>query len=341
MSEEKTQEATPQKLRQAREQGQVVRSQEWTAAATLTASVVTAKVFLPVIWDNLQTLVRTSLLRCADSSSLPSHLSSLGSTLLILAATSTLAGLSAQWLTSGWVFSTSNLQPQLQRISPLNNAKKWVSPKMLADALKLLIKALLTLGITWLYLLQPLLEKNLFSELGQASLSGKGSLLWGWLQRLCLAHLFLGGADWLYQRWEYFRGLRMSRYEVKQEHRQSEGDPHQKGRQRQLAHKLVKSRSLKGLENATVVINNPTHISVAIRFDFDLPAPKVVAKGKDQMALLIRKIAASKGIAMINDKPLARALYPVEVDDFIPTDLYQPVAEILVAVARAEGKYAR
>ena len=176
---------------------------------------------------------------------------------------------------------------------------------------------------------------------GQQALTGYFAVFWAFVWKIAIAQLILGLLDALYQRWEFLRGLRMTKYEVTQEHKRNEGDPRVKARIRQMARKFIKARSLAAVKNASVVITNPTHLAVALQYNFKMMAPKVVAKGADEVAHAIRRLALKHDVPIVEDKPLARALYLLEVDEAIPVEFFRTVAQILATIAQAEADYAK
>ncbi|MBT9588603.1 EscU/YscU/HrcU family type III secretion system export apparatus switch protein [bacterium] len=331
MSDERTEEATPQRMREARGRGQAPRSQEWASSCSMFMVLVALSAIWPSLSSSLHMGVAYALTHLHDS---PGHrLSTLAWGCVAALLLASLAGsLLAQWVSAGWLWTWHPVKPDWQRLNPAENAKRWFSGKVLIDALRLAIKLGGILWLTWGFVHDHL---ALDAATGNP-LALFQEHLWHWLRQVACFYVLVGALDLLYQRWEFHRGLRMSKHDVKQEYRQSEGDPQRKWRIRSLGQKLIKQRSLQGVAKASVIITNPTHLAVALEFNFNMPAPRVVAKGADQVALTIRKMAKKHQIPVVENKPLARALYPLEVDDIIPYEFFAPVAEILVAVARAE-----
>jgi len=168
------------------------------------------------------------------------------------------------------------------------------------------------------------------------TLTGTVSLRLGYY--ICLALIVMAGIDYLYQRWQHERDLKMTKQEVKDEHKQQEGDPKVKSRIRAIQREMSMRRMMESVPGATVVITNPTHLAVALSFERAMPAPKVVAKGAGHIAEKIKALAKENGVPIIEEKPLARALFKnVEIDQYIPADLYHAVAEMLAYVYRLKG----
>lgn len=341
MADEKTEEATPERLRQARREGQIVRSQEMNQALGLLGSVAvlagTLEVLVGHLLDHLhQTLGHLD----ADplvmaSQACTSVLWILFASLPMVLLAGAVGGAASHLLVGGLNFTTHSLTLDFKKLNPLPGLQRWFSPKMLVEIVRMSLKAAV---LGWL-------ARSFFCDqlLPLASQPAPLAVLATWIPlavgftwRVVLAQLALGVLDWLYQRWEYRRGLRMSKYDLKQEYKQQEGDPHSKAKRKQMARKLVKSRNLDGIKEARVLICNPTHYAVAIAYDFSMPAPKVVAKGADNVAMQLKQMARKLNVPIVEEPPLARALFKLELDDTVPLELYRAVAEVLISVTRAE-----
>jgi flagellar biosynthetic protein FlhB len=242
------------------------------------------------------------------------------------------------WVQTGGLFSTKPLELNLEKISPMAGFKRIFSLKSLAEFLKSLVK-LLVVGAVLIWLMWAYRPE--VSALVNVPLDPMLS----WLRWLLLvligttvvAVALLAGADTLFQRWQFTQDNRMSPKELKDEFKETEGDPHVKSRQRQIRQERAKKRMMQEVPKADVVITNPTHYSVALRYkpqEGDA-APTVLAKGLDLVALKIREIAKENNVPIHEDPPLARALYAqVELDQVIPIQLYEAVAKILAVVLK-------
>lgn len=341
MSEEKTEEGSHQRYQDAREKGQAARSQDLTQACAQLLAVVFLGGCALSLWHGLVEGLRYNLGHLGQTG-VSAPLSMLEVWKLVGAALGAglAGGVLSHYVSVGWMLTTHPIKPDLNRLNPLENGKRFVSARIMIEGIRLLLKVGGSLAIAWGYLQHELLPMTatVGAKVQMTGLFATG--LKGVVQKLACFHFAIGCLDLLYQKWEFRRSMRMSKYDLKQEYKQREGDPHVKHKARALGMKLVKQRSLSGVSKASVVITNPTHLAVAIEFNFGLPAPRVVAKGADNVAAAIRKLAGEHKIPIVRDVPLARALYPLEVDEFIPPELYAPVAEILVAVARAEENHA-
>jgi flagellar biosynthetic protein FlhB len=220
--------------------------------------------------------------------------------------------------------------------------KRFVSLKSLVELGKSIIKILFIGGIAYLILKSDLEEfPNLIQqEVGQIVVFiARVSLKLFFL--VSLAMIVLAVLDYIYQRWQYEQDLKMTKQEVKDEFKQSQGDPKVKARIRGVQLEMARRRMMEAVPEADVVITNPTHLAIALKFDSrEMIAPRVVAKGAGFVAQRIREIAEENRIPLVEEKPLAQALYKmVEIGDYIPAELYRAVAEVLAYVYRLKGMY--
>ena len=257
------------------------------------------------------------------------------SMLPILAASISL-GILAQLAVTGLVFVPEATKPKWERLNPLEKLKGWFSPRMAVEMAKTLAKfsVLVWIGYKfWNDQLLPMVQTGILTPASLPAVwASFGSLAWKMIGFL----IALGVADAAWQIFDYKRQLRMTRYEVKQEHKNEEGDPHIKARRRAQARKLARALSLAGVKKADVVVTNPVHLAVALEYKKGMGAPKVVAKGADLLAQRLKELAREHEVPIVENKVLARSLYPLELDDEIPENLYRAVAEVLVSVAKVE-----
>ncbi|MEJ5367619.1 MAG: EscU/YscU/HrcU family type III secretion system export apparatus switch protein [Bryobacteraceae bacterium] len=340
---QKTEAPTPQRIRKAREQGRFPSSRDFVFGIQFLAWVVllnSASLWFPALAASFR---KALLLAFQNRNSVdpalllgeaawPSRAVALVAAGAAIAALGMLAHLGA----TGFGFAPAKAAPDLQRLNPVQNLREL--PRRNRDSLlaAVLLLPLLLAALWWVvasrwneFLRLPLLPL----EQGAAVVgSAVGGLLW----KGALILLAWGAADLFRQRRRYFADLRMSRQEVREEHRQSEGSPEVKARIRRLRRELLRRRMMAEVPKATAVIVNPTHFAVALRYDQkSMPAPKVVAKGKNWLALRIREKALEHRVPVVENPPLARALYEqVEVGQEIPVGLYRAVAEVLAYVYR-------
>ena len=233
--------------------------------------------------------------------------------------------------------SSELMKPKFSRINPLEGFKRLFSLKSVINALKGLLKISILMIIVYMSISGMFHEsaKYLYVDI-QASCSHLFSQGMGMVVKIGIAFIALAALDFMYQWWDYERGLRMSKQEIKEEYKQTEGDPQIKGKIKEMQRKRAQSRMMQQVPQADVVIRNPTHFAVALRYHPDEDAaPIVLAKGMDELALRIVKVAEEHKIPTIENVPLARALYAeTELDQEIPPELYNPVAEVLVYIFR-------
>mgnify|MGYP002703866411 FL=1 len=232
------------------------------------------------------------------------------------------------------------IRPKFSRISPLQGFKRLFSLKSVVDALKGIIKIVLLMVIIYVSLQGMVQEsyKYLYTDLRAACAhlfdSGKSMVI-----RIAIAFIAVAALDFLYQWWDYERQMKMSKQEVKEEYKQTEGDPQVKGKIKEIQRRRAQSRMMQQVPGADVVIRNPTHYAVALRYKPEQDnAPIVLAKGQDELALRIVKTAEEHKVAVIENVPLARSLYAAtELNQEIPPELYGAVAEVLVYIFRLNG----
>jgi len=254
---------------------------------------------------------------------------------LPLFLTALLTGLLVNYLQVGFLFTTEPLNPQLNRLNPVEGFKKSFSKRSLFELVKLLLKIFLV-GIVVVLFIRNNLETlllTLYQDAGGLWETIR-SLTLNMSLRIAAVFFALSLMDYLYQRYEHNQNLKMTKQEVKEEFKQTEGDPQLRGRLREQQRKIAMQRMMQDVPSATVVITNPTALAVAVRYrETEDEAPVVVAKGAALMAKRIRDVATEHGVSLVENKQVARMLYDqVEIGQEIPVELYQAVAEILALV---------
>ena len=342
---EKTEEPTPQRRQKAREEGQIPRSKELTSLLMLLAGWSLIFISGEHTADRLAQLLHEGLmfdrLLLTDPTSML-HKSSTLLSQMFTALLPLLLGLFVVAIASGAIigglhFSTRSLKIDIARLSPVSGFKRLFSFQVISELMKSLMKSTLVAGAFVFYLFK---NKSHFLQLVNESLSDSlhdsHLLIAHCLLIVICALIPMVGYDVFYQLMSHLKKLRMSRQEIRDEFKQSEGDPHIKGRIKQLRRTLAQSRMMESIPDADVIVNNPTHYSVAIRWqEGNMAAPVVLAKGAGDIALRIREKGAAHKIPMLEAAPLARALYRnCEPGDPIPTELYSVVAEVLAWVYR-------
>ncbi len=343
--QERTEQATEKRLREAREKGDVPRSRDLSAALVVLAGTGTLLALRPWLGEHLRNLMRIGLDYGRDQAmggaTIGTAVSAAGSEALKLLApvfgVAMLAALLSPALAGGFAFSTEALKPKPERLNPIEGMKKLVSLRGLVELGKSLLKVILIGGV---------LSMVLWNSRGKLLGSGRGDVQDGIGAALDVighaALLFAGAlavvglADMLWQRFDYARRMRMTRQEQRDEHKETEGNPEIRSRVRGMQQQMAQRRMMQAVPKADVVVMNPSHFAVALRYDSDnMRAPRVVAKGLDLVAQRIRSIATQHEVPLVTAPPLARALYhTTRIGQEIPAALYAAVAQVLAYVYR-------
>ena len=259
-----------------------------------------------------------------------------------LAVTALLA-VAATFAQTRMLVTGESLKPKFNRISPLQGFKRLFSMRSVVETLKSLLKIVVLLYLIFSYFGDTAVGFSRFfdMELGQACSILFNDIL-ALVLRVAVAFVVLAGADFFYQWWDYERQMRMSKQEIKEEYKQTEGDPQVKGKIKEIQRRRAQQRMMQQVPGADVVIRNPTHVAVALRYKPEKDdAPVVVAKGLDELALRIVAVAEENRVAIVENVPLARSLFAgTDLDREIPPEFYGPVAEILVYVLKLDQKEA-
>ncbi|MCR6594965.1 flagellar biosynthesis protein FlhB [Campylobacter insulaenigrae] len=337
--QEKTEEPTSKKIEDARQEGNVPKSQDASAVVVLIIAIVVVIFTLPFIGERIIGLYRFYQSFIGVEFDVKIFEKIVIKTILEMiimvfpiVLTIMISGIMGNLLQFGFLFTTKPITPNFSKINPLKGLKNLFSLKKLIDALKIILKVGTVFGIAFVFLLkfmQELPRVELYTIYLQLSwLRDKAIIL---ATVVIIAFLIIGFLDVLLVRYQYFKNLRMSKQEVKDEFKQSEGDPLVKGRIRRLQMEAARRRMIQDVASADVVITNPTHYAVALRYDNSQEsAPKVLAKGVDFLALRIKDMAYEYNVMIYENPPLARELYKTcEVNDLIPPELFKAVAEVL------------
>jgi flagellar biosynthetic protein FlhB len=341
--QERTESATPKRLEEARRRGQILRSRELSTAAVMMAAGAGLYFVGGQLSGRLHGLMARGLTLSRDQALDPDQI------LPMLSATSAdallacvplfglivLAALLAPLALGGWSFSTESLMPQFNRLNPIEGVKRLFSSRAIVELAKALAKFGIVGAIAVMLLwkgsdeLLSLGREPTGAAIGHATRICGHALMW-----LSAGLLFIAGIDVPYQIWSYAKQLKMTREEVRQEMKESEGSPEIKGRIRQVQQQLARQRMMQDVPKADVVVTNPTHFAVALRYDDkNMRAPIVVAKGADAIAARIREIAGENHVPIFEAPPLARVLYRnVEIGEAIPSTVYVAVAQVLTYV---------
>ena len=347
-SGEKTEEPTPHKLQEARKKGQVSKSKDFTAAVVLVISYFSLKAFAPMILTNLEGIVLIAFnhipLEFNESIAvllLREALELFSYSILPLFGVNFLTALIAEYLQVGSIFSLEPLKPSLDKLNPIEGFKKLFSLKQFVELIKSILKMSVVILIIYWVLKEDFIYVLLAQELSilQTVLIAS-SLMFKIVIRVCVVYLIIAVLDLAYQRYEYIKGLKMSKKEIKDEFKQLEGDPLVKQRQRDVQREMAAGRQMGSVPDSDVVVTNPIHYAIAIQYvPNQMTAPKIIAKGKRLIAQQIRQIAEQNFIPVIENPPLARKLYEkATVGSDVPPVFYKAVAEILAFVYNLKKK---
>jgi len=344
---EKKHPATPRRKEEARKKGQVFKSQEVISALMLLGLVALLKFWIPAMFLRMQYLFPYVLGLSSEwtersVASLMLNVLWLGIQIMApILGTAFMIALISNYIQVGFLFTGESMKPQISRLSMISGAKRMFGVKAWVELVKSLMKVLLIGYFLYasvrdrLHIYPALQQLNV----GQAAVFlGEALMELAW--NISLSFLGIAAFDYIYQRWEYEKNLRMSHEDLKQEYKQTEGNPELKSELKKRQRAIAMSRMMQDMKQADVVVTNPTHFAVALRYDPKVQnAPYVVAKGQDQVALRMRELAKEYDLVIMENKPLARALYAqVEIGQGIPADLYKAVAEVLAFVYRLKKK---
>ena len=352
---EKTEEPTAKKLEDARKEGQVAKSKEIANGLGLLALFLLLKIMVGSIGTSFLESFSMVYNRIPGICKLNGGTSPMGDIsvllrtvmlrLLIILLPVLLIGFAVAFVSDlfqvKWRPTSKPLQPKFSKLNPLNGIKKIFSAQSLVELVKSVAKILLIALVTYSYikkksgLLYALYDMSMMQAV---NLIGETVIELG--IRISAIYMIIAGADFMYQKYKFKNDMKMTKQEVKEEYKNAEGDPEIKGKIKARMREASQRRMMQAIPKADVVITNPTHYAVAIRYDTELaPAPIVVAKGSDYLAQKIKQIARENNVEIVEDKPLARMLFAnVDIDKQIPPELYQAVAEILAMVYHAQGK---
>ncbi len=347
-SGDKTEEPTPHKMQEARKKGQIAKSKDLTAAILLIVSFYMLKVTGLRLWELISNMSTSIFLMIPEEFTISVAGNLLKEVLFIfLMAVMPIFGVTflvavlMEVAQTGFLVSLDPLAPKLDKLNPLEGVKKYFSLKQYVEFVKSLIKMIIIIAIIWNVLKEEFFMVILSSQLTLwQNIYFVGELVMKVITRVGLAYFIIAIFDYMYQRFEHNKGLKMSKKEIKDEYKRLEGDPMIKQRQKDIARQMSQGRQMGAVPGADVVVTNPTHLALAISYRAnDMRAPKVVAKGKRLIAQEIRKLAEENMIPVIQNPPLARALYEkADVDEEVPPEYYKAVAEILAFVYTLKKK---
>lgn len=347
-NQEKTEEATPKRKEESRNKGQVAKSLEINSAFVILAAFLSLKIIGPYIYTELTSFMRFMFAHfsTADFTIRDIHILFINlsfvflKTALPVMIVIMLISLGVNLLQVGFVFSLEPLMPQLDRINPISGFGRLFSKRSLVE----LVKSLLKVVIIGYFIIRFVLRETgqipqLISTDLIDTLRYMSTLIFDLAMQIGGVILLLAALDYFYQWWEHNQSIKMSKHEIKEEYKQTEGNPQIKGKIKERQRAMAMRRMMQEVPKATAIITNPTHFAIAIKYDKSMSAPEVVAKGQDFLAERIKILAREHRIAIVENKPLARALYAsVEIGETVPPELYQAVAEVLAHVYRLKKR---
>ncbi|MBP2650229.1 MAG: flhB [Firmicutes bacterium] len=347
-SQEKTEEATPKRKEESRQKGQVAKSAEVNSAFVILSAFLALKMIGPYIYTELTMFMRFMFTDFSTTDFTIDGMQVILINFIIVFLKTSLPimlvimviSVAVGFLQVGFVFSTEALMPKFDRINPLSGITKLFSKRSLVE----LVKSLLKVGIIGYFIIRFVInETGKIPELINADLFDTlqyvGSLIVNLAFQIGGVMLVLAAIDYFYQWWEHNQSLKMSKQEIKEELKQTDGNPQLKGKIKERQRAMAMQRMMEEVPKATVIVTNPTHFAVAIKYDSTMSAPEVVAKGQDFLAERIKSLARENKVVIVENKPLARTLYAsVDIGGSVPPELYQAVAEVLAHVYRLKKR---
>jgi flagellar biosynthetic protein FlhB len=346
--QEKTEEATQKRQEESREKGQVAKSRELPSVAILLAGLV-------YFWFGAQGMVRDIMKMMKQTFSaagtmtidintiqsiMVDFLYELFVITMPILIVVTIASLLSSFVQTGFLFSSEAILPKLSKVDPLKGLKRMFSLQSFMELIKNVLKITIIGLVAWLTIkseivnISPLMNRDVYNIMIYV-----GKVSFKIIMSTCWVLVVLAVMDFVYQRWEHTKSIRMTKQEIKEENKQMEGDPLIKGRIRKLQREIARKRMMAAVPKADVVVTNPTHFAVALKYDQDvMNAPVVVAKGADHVAAKIKEIAKKHHIHIVENKAVARLLFTMtDIDEAIPEKLYRVVAEILAHVYKLKN----
>ena len=344
-SAEKTEEPTQRKKEESRKKGQVAKSAELSSVFVILTAFVALKAAGSYMYGKIAGYMRyifSELNVQGDFTIASVHLLILnaGFVFMEIVLPILLAVLVVSFLQVGFNFAPELIMPQFSRINPLSGFGRIFSKRSVVELLKSLLKIIVVGYFIYRYLREEAMRipSLMMAELSE-SFAVLAAIIYDLAFQIALVILVLAILDYGYQWWEHMQNLKMSKQEVKEEMKQTEGNPQIKGKIREKQRAMAMRRMMSEVPKADVVVTNPTHFAVAIKYETGMEAPTVVAKGSDFIAQRIREIAKENDVIIVENKPLAQALFKTaEIGDLVPPELYKAVAEVLAYVYRLKRK---
>ena len=345
--EDKTEEPTEKRRQDARKKGQVARSQELNTAFVLLMGFFVLRILWEYIYENIASYTIYIYTHMPESTSVEVIKELFIGIMLLLAKTAfpvmaaiMIIGLGINIFQVGFMLSTEKIEPKLSKLNPINGFGRIFSKRSLVELVKSIFKIIVIGSFLYMYLKDqiPFIPYLIYFDLGK-SLEEIASIIFNMVFKVIAIIIIMAVLDYAYQKWQTTQDLKMSKQEVKDEFKQMEGDPQIKGKIKRKQREMAMMRMMQEVPKADVIITNPTHLAIALMYKQGMVAPLIVAKGQDLVAEKIKQIARDHKITIVENKPLARALYTAaEVGDVVPQELYQAVAEVLAYVYKLKNR---
>jgi flagellar biosynthetic protein FlhB len=346
-TQDKTEQPTSKKLSDARQKGNVAQSREIPSVMILSGGM--GVLFFGGSWmlGRLTDVMRAMYQRAGTVSMVSETMHSLFweiflnciVVLIPLMLVVTAAGIIGNVAQFGFLITGEKLSPNWAKLNPISGIKKLFSLRSLVELVKSIVKLMIIGVIAYIVINRHLGQIPGLMQLSVGQILrfiGEVSFQMGLYT--CMVLFLMAALDFAYTKWQHHQDLKMTKQEVKDEYKQREGDPSVKARIRSVQREMARRRMMEAVPEATVVITNPTHLAIALKYEDGMPAPSVVAKGSGFVAQKIKSIASAHAIPLVENKPLARTIFKsTDIGDFIPADLYRAVAEILAYVYRLKG----
>ena len=344
---EKTEAPSSKRREDFRKKGQIAQSKEVQTAALFTIILLFWIFYLPTFWNGLTELIAYSW-QSSDYEITPAStmtlatflLQKLGRLIAPLFLLVLIIGFFSSVFQFGWLLTAKPLIPDFSKLNPIKGMARFFSKKSFIEVIKSLLKVVLVGWIAYSTVLNNFNEALILVDapiVTTVSYLGRISAII--LAKICAVLILIAFLDFLFVKWELEEKMKMTKQELKEEFKESEGDPHIKAQIRSIQQQMARKRMMSAVPKADVIITNPTHISVAIRYDSkEMTSPVIIAKGADLVAMKIREIARKHEIAIVENPPVARLLHKLDIGEHIPEDLFKVVAEILAHVYSLKGK---
>lgn len=345
--DERQEQASEKRRQEFRKKGQVAQSKELNTAMGLTSVLALWFFYLPHFWMRLQQILVGIWQRAGTTDVNPTSLLDLGLAVILevgllllpLMLLVVVVGCFSSIMQIGFLLTGKPLEPDFAKLNPITGMGRFFSKRSFVEVFKSLAKVALVGYVAFRAVENEFATNLLLVDMPlSTTVTFLGRVSATVLFKSCGVLIVLGLFDYMFVRWEMEQKLKMTKQEQKEEHKETEGDPHIKARIRSLQQQMARRRMMAEVPKADVIITNPTHLSIALKYDRDtMMAPQIVAKGADQVAMRIREIAREHNVVMMENVPLARALYKLDIGKTIPEELFTAVAEILAHVYSLKG----